>query len=594
MSDQWYYRLFDEEFGPMQLDELKQLAEFGTISAADEVRSSSSSSWVTAASVAELGLASDQSQTAVIACDLSNTDASLPVIKQVTDEWFCQLGGQELGPMTFEELVEYVENEQLTADDQVKLGADGKWRRVGSIGKLVAVIPYKAVEKNIVPTPAKSKTPAVEQPVIDDDDLSNLAMEMDDLPDAAPDEGPASVTSQAAYEAAYEEAKAKIAESMMAQAEQAYRQAEEQAKAQVAWATGPKADRHWWGWANGVEFGPVEFQQVFGLAKSGQLKPNDLIRNGQFAQFGPSANVPGLFIAVGMLARAAEVLALAKSQADAAVKLAMPANSDSAAKIPVVSPRAASKPEPAPSARRTPPKSDPVIDIDELQQMMGSESVSPTPAPSPNNSRRSPTPQPEPRVPEPRAWGSPAPAPANNSAPSTPAVSRPVVPAKKPETPVKRSGPSFLSGMLGQLKEPKTIGSLVAIALVALFFGWGYLPKSRAADIRHYQALKQVLEEVRKARTNPSVMLTLKPKATKLGKEIAEAVKKQANRDDPAKQCLLWAARDELPRLLSASPESLETAEKGFASRLHEAAVELGLEKRSAITIAQTAVFPDD
>jgi hypothetical protein len=547
----------------------------------------------------------------MIACDLSNTDSALPVIKQTTDEWFCQLGGQELGPMSFDELINYVENEQLSADDQVKLGNDGKWRPVGSIGRLVAVMPYKAVEKSIVPTPPKPKTPPVEHQVIDDDeeededdDLSDLVMEMDAPPEPAPIvQQQSTAVTQAAYQAAYEQAKAKIAESMMAQAEQAYRQAEEQAKAQVAWATGPKADRHWWGWASGVEFGPVEFQQVLGLAKSGQLKPNDMIRNGQFAQFAPAANVPGLFNAVGILARAAEVLALAKSQADAAVKLAMPLENISPSVSLVESAPPVSKPRRAGPSPRKPAKSDPLADIEDLlaetdpapaSRLTARRSVEParqSPAPPPEPRPVEPEPV-EPRPPEPRPWASPAPATSNwaSSSSATP-VSRPTAPIRKP---ARSSGPSMLSGLLDQLKEPKSIGAVAAIALLALFFGWGYLPKSRAADIRHYNTLKEALAEVKKARQNPAELVALKPKLTKVGKEIAESLKKLASRDDPAKQCLLWAARDELPRMFEGTPDSQALAEKSFATRLQEAAYELGLEKRPAIAAVQGAPFPDE
>ena len=131
---------------------------------------------------------------------------------------------------------------------------------------------------------------------------------------------------QVAYHVAFEQAKAQIAQTMVAQAEAAYKTAEGRAKAELAWAFGPNVDRSWWGWMGGTEFGPVEFMQVFALAKNGQLKPSDLIRNGSHGQFFPSSSAPGLLNAVTFMGKAQETLDLAKAQAQAAtVQTAPPA-----------------------------------------------------------------------------------------------------------------------------------------------------------------------------------------------------------------------------------------------------------------------------
>ena len=76
---------------------------------------------------------------------------------------------------------------------------------------------------------------------------------------------------QVACQVAYEQAKVKIAESMVTQAKTAFKAAEDRAKTELAWAFAPNVDRYWWGWMGGIEFGPVEFMQVFALAKNGQL-----------------------------------------------------------------------------------------------------------------------------------------------------------------------------------------------------------------------------------------------------------------------------------------------------------------------------------
>ena len=91
-------------------------------------------------------------------------------------------------------------------------------------------------------------------------------------------------------------------------------------------------------------------------------------------------------------------------------------------------------------------------------------------------------------------------------------------------------------------------------------------------------------------------MAALQPKAKAIGKEITEAVKKQASSADRPKQILLWVSRDELPRLLQSGSGGMGTdqAEAAFAMRLKEAAYELGLERRPPVDPAQSAQAQND
>lgn len=449
MSEQWYYRVFGEEFGPMPLEELKQLAEFGTIAAMDKVRSTASSQWVAAASVDELGLRFNQGDTDLVTCATSGSDAELSTLKRGTDEWFCKLGGQELGPLAFEELAEYVAHEQLTAADEVKLGDQGKWRTVGSIGRLMAVIPYKAVEKTIVPTALKQEPRAIEQPLVDArEDLSELAQDSD-----AP--------------------------------------APARARTESHTATTPK--------------------------KVSPAQSNPLI-----------STVPHQ--GAGSL------------------------NADAAAT--------------ATRARRTEPSSNPKL----------TQPALPESRPSPDSSSSTT----EHRT--------------SNAMTSSVAMPRPITVPKKPSPiPTRRSGPSFLTGLLGQLAEGRTLGAIGAIAVVLLIAGWTFLPESKAGDIKRYRDLKKILDEIVAMRDNPTGREALNAKAIKLGKEITEAVIKKASPQEPAKQYLLWAARDEIPRVFSATPEAQALAEKNLAARLKEAAAVLGLESPAASTAGiQGAPLPED
>ena len=397
----------------------------------------------------------------------------------------------------------------------------------------------------------------------------------------------ASVSSiRAAYHLVFDEAKAKIAEAMTAHAEATFKAAEAQAKSQIAWASAPKADRNWYGWAGGVEFGPVGFEQVFGLAKIGQLKPNDLVKNGEFNQYGPSSNVPGLFNAIAMVSRAAETLALAKSLAQHAVGLARPSPVVPEA---ILNPPPVLMPVPAANKFRSTPKSDSEINTASRRERPGSD---PYAAYEEEMSGRSNSDAPSRAEPRPSAHSSPM----GGGHASMSTANAPVVrPAKKPDPKLSRKSEStWFSDTLSQLKEPKAIGSLIAIAVVLVIFGWNFLPKSMAADIARYQTLKQILAEVRTKRNNPTELVALKPKATKTGKEIADALKKSASSEEPAKQSLLWASRDELPRLFEGGLTG-EAAEKNFAMRLQEAAVTLGLESRATLVASvKSAPIPDD
>jgi hypothetical protein len=614
MTDQWFYRMFGEEFGPLPLEKLKELAESGTIHAFDQVRQDLTGDWVDAVTVSELGLStSERPEPVALATAVSLSDFDIATTPQTNDEWYCMVAGAELGPIGFDELLKFAEHEQLGADDQVKLGRNGKWRRAGSIGRLMAALPYQATEKTIGGTGSKSSG----EIRIDEQHLTRTAAKSPAPRQAvAPSPAPAVETPdpEATYRAAYEQAKARVAESMIAQADAAFKAAEEQAMAQVAWATAPNVDRYWWGWAGGVEFGPVEFTQVFGLAKSGQLKPSDFVRNGQHAQFVPSTNIPGLFKAIEMIARAQETRNLAKSQAQAAASLP-----DALPPMPAIAPKAAApvaKPKSnpaiatiaAPSPTATPARSNPTIDTPRPQPRTGSDPqisapVARTVEPEPVAPSR---PAEEPGRSAPYQPASPTSSggyssmnsgfsSSSSSSPSTYGMNRPATPARPVPRKSSASSSTWLSDTLESLKEPKALGAIGAIALVLVIVGWSYMPKSRGADIKRYQAMKQLLDEIKSKRTSaPAELPNLQQKLQKVGKEIATELKDVASREEPAKQCLLWAARDEVPRMVTAGLTMESSAEKSLETRLKEASYELGLEKRPAVDVSQLQARAND
>lgn len=75
----------------------------------------------------------------------------------VKDQWIYRIGGQELGPVTFQELVELAKQSRLSADDQIRLHGSRLWRRAGSIGRLMAVFPFEVPARESAPVIADLK-----------------------------------------------------------------------------------------------------------------------------------------------------------------------------------------------------------------------------------------------------------------------------------------------------------------------------------------------------------------------------------------------------------------------------------------------------
>ncbi|MDX1967523.1 MAG: GYF domain-containing protein [Planctomycetaceae bacterium] len=150
MASQWYYRLFGEEFGPVDETQLIELRDSGTIGPTDEVRQEGQSQFQSLAAAL-----SGASTTAGSSHESAAADAAVDEAN-----WFCVMLGQEMGPLTFAELADLARNGSLSTDAEVKFGVEGKYRRVGSIGRLVAILPYQDANTDIAPpTPKTASTP---------------------------------------------------------------------------------------------------------------------------------------------------------------------------------------------------------------------------------------------------------------------------------------------------------------------------------------------------------------------------------------------------------------------------------------------------
>ena len=154
MSEKWFYRVFGEEFGPVTFSDLRESAANGTLSGDDEVRPEALTMWVPAKAVRELqDLYQDAVESASTVTSTMNAAAAVP---EATDDWYYRIidgDGAEIGPLTFDAIIELAKSGRLTSDDEVRFGVDNKWRRGGSMGRLVAVLPYQTRRRKLAPAP---------------------------------------------------------------------------------------------------------------------------------------------------------------------------------------------------------------------------------------------------------------------------------------------------------------------------------------------------------------------------------------------------------------------------------------------------------
>lgn len=108
---EWYYQLLGQEMGPTTQDELLQMIREGSLHGEDTVR---------------LGLNGDWKR-----LDKTSQFAAIAEHMRPKAEWYCRLLGQELGPMTFDELQNMAQTGALHDDDDVRHGGSEPWDKAG-------------------------------------------------------------------------------------------------------------------------------------------------------------------------------------------------------------------------------------------------------------------------------------------------------------------------------------------------------------------------------------------------------------------------------------------------------------------------------
>jgi hypothetical protein len=140
------------------------------------------------------------------------------------------------------------------------------------------------------------------------------------------------------------------------------------------------------------------------------------------------------------------------------------------------------------------------------------------------------------------------------------------------------------SAKVGVAQRIRTNWPIVAGALVFCilnFIVWNVLDPFQRTERRYFEivsagaqkardARAQGLDETARGRIAASVAKELKP--------IVADLKKSATPSDPIRQHLLWAAKDQLPKLFGARGKELDECDAIFQRHLYEAGSRLGID----------------
>jgi hypothetical protein len=138
--------------------------------------------------------------------------------------------------------------------------------------------------------------------------------------------------------------------------------------------------------------------------------------------------------------------------------------------------------------------------------------------------------------------------------------------------------PSLNLGERIRVDWPLVVGVLVWVGLNVVL--WNVLDPFQGTEHRYFQIVSDAAQKAREARTqglDEAARGRLAASVAKELKPIVEDLKKTANASDPIRQHLLWAAKDQLPKLFSASGKELAECDNIFQRHMYEAGRRLGI-----------------
>jgi hypothetical protein len=130
-----------------------------------------------------------------------------------------------------------------------------------------------------------------------------------------------------------------------------------------------------------------------------------------------------------------------------------------------------------------------------------------------------------------------------------------------------------------RLDWPIAAGVLVlAVVNVVL---WIVLDPYRRTERKYFETLANAAQKAHDARAqgiNGTARGRMAAAVVQSIKPIVDDLKQTANSSDPVRQHLLWAAKDQLPKLFSADGKELDECERIFQRHMYEAGRRLGIE----------------
>ena len=150
MSDQWFYRIQGQEYGPVSLDLVRSLVVSGVIAPDDEVRDLERSNWILACAASELRGSTQQRS-----IDLAEER------RHQRDQWYCRGATGDYGPLKLVDLIELAVRGELSPDEEIKARVDDYWRQIHTFERLLELLPFPDEIREISQNCSQHKLAAV-------------------------------------------------------------------------------------------------------------------------------------------------------------------------------------------------------------------------------------------------------------------------------------------------------------------------------------------------------------------------------------------------------------------------------------------------
>lgn len=158
MAQDWFYKLLGEETGPISFTALRELAQEGHLASDDDVRTSTSS-WKRVDDVPslfstgefeepelatdmdlDLLLAPSSSQPTRVSAKRQAQQAALAAAAKPAAEWYYKLLGQEMGPVTTDEIIQQIKDGSLQGQDTIRFEREGSWQTLEKTSQFAAIV----------------------------------------------------------------------------------------------------------------------------------------------------------------------------------------------------------------------------------------------------------------------------------------------------------------------------------------------------------------------------------------------------------------------------------------------------------------------